>query len=541
MTDERLGPEILSTRGVPSTRRGYDKRVIDGLLSEAARHWQSLAEEHDELQTAVDEAGGLEILVREMGEVARDVGEILEAAKEAADGLRRRAREDAERLERETGAEIERLLTEADEQAFELRRDAWDSGTLAIDSAMDEADAIIEAGEQDVLRIRAHAEQESHRRVSAARKEADDIIRTARFEADRLLNQAREVAQQIIDKAWEDEGEHEPVASGPVSPERRRELLEEIERLRSQRSIEAVEVFDTDPPPPDRSPQPVVDREPEGIDLSDELAAEVEQLRGSGSPEVVKISTSEPMQFGTEDDVGTLFEALRTTGEVEPVGGASEPDDEEDLSADPFELRDQLIIPVVNDGTREAKRRIVDLQNIALDGLRGSGWTPDTSQIATELRSAIEPMIFTAASAGATAAGPLAGVAGAMSEPGRRAPGLAGEMAESLAGQLAAVLESGGGPEMEAAAVSRVFREWRTDGAERWSRRIALAAYHDSLLAAMRDGGVEQVVGVATGSACDECPGRDGSPWTPGGAPPAGTAVPPAHMDCSCSIRPALR
>jgi hypothetical protein len=325
------------------------------------------------------------------------------------------------------------------------------------------------------------------------------------------------------------------MAPDPVSPERRRQLLDEIERLRSQRTIETIEVFSTDPAP--RAEPAAAEIEPDGIDLSDELAAEVEQMRGSEPPEVVKIMTNEPVQFGTDDDVGTLFEALRTTGEVEAV--TPEPEEQEPLSTDPFELREQLLVPVVNGGVREVKRRIVDLQNLALDGLRGSGWEPNAPAIMGELRGAIEPMIHKAASAGATAAGPLAGVHGAMSEPGERSPRLVAEMAASLSGGLSGSLEGGGGPEMEAAAVSRIFRDWRTDTGERWVRRIATAAYHDSLLAALGDGGVDRVVGVATGSACDACPGREGVPWVPGGQPPNGTTVPPATLDCTCSFIPA--
>jgi cell division septum initiation protein DivIVA len=535
MTDERLGPEILSTRGVPSARRGYDKRVIDALLSEAAKHWETLVGEHDALRVSVEESGGLEFLGREMSEVARDVGEILEAAKEAADGMRNRAREDADRLERDSKTEADRVLAEADAQAFDLRSDAWESGMGAIDSAHDEVAGIVEAGKDDALLIRANAEKESHRLVAQAKKEADDLLRTARYEADRQLNQAREVAQQIIDKAWEEETADESMPPDPVSPARRRQLLDEIERLRSQRAIETIEVFSTDPAP--RTQPAPVEVEPDGIDLSDELAAEVEQMRESEPPEVVKIMTSEPVQFGTDDDVGTLFEALRTTGEVEVV--TSEPDEQEPLSTDPFELREQLLVPVVNGGVRDVKRRMVDLQNRALDALRGSGWTPEAPAMMRELRGAVEPMIHKAASAGATAAGPLAGVHGAMSEPGDRAPRLVAEMAASLFGGLSASLDEGGGPEMEAAAVSRIFRDWRTDSGERWVRRIATTAYHDSLLAALSDGGVDRVVGVATGSACDECPGRDGVPWVPGGPPPDGTAVPPANLDCACSFIPA--
>lgn len=541
MADEPLGPEILSTRGVPSTRRGYDKRVVDALLAEAARHWKTLAEEHRELRERVERAGGLEFLGREMAEVAREVGSILEAAKQAADGMRARAREDADRLGEESEERAAALLAEAEHQAFQLRKDAWEVGTELMHAALDEAAAIIAGGEDDALLIRAQAEKDAHSHVAGARKEANDIIRSARYEADRQLNQAREVAQQIIDRALapDEPAGADGLPADPAAERRRRELLEEIEQLRAQRSIEAVEVFATDPMPRRRSDPEDQGIDLEGIGLSDELAAEVEQLRGTRRPEVVRIRTNEDVRYGTEDDVGTLFEALRHTDEVEPV--TAEDEEKEPLSTDPFDLREQLLVPVVNGGAREVKRRIVDLQNVALDGLRGGGWEPEAGRVLRELRSALEPMIHKAGSAGARAAWPLAGVAGAMNDPGDRAGKIVGDMAAALAGKLAAALAEGSGPEIQAAAVSRVFRDWRTDMAERWSRMIATAAYHDSLLAALSDGGIDEVVGVGTGASCDRCPGREALTWVPGGEAPNGTVIPPAQLECGCTFVPAGR
>lgn len=541
MTDERLGPDDLSTRGVPSARRGYDKRVIDALFAEAARHWRTLEAEHKDLRRKVEESGGLEFIGREMSEVAREVGAILESAKEAADGMRSRAQRDAEQVEAESTERSAEILEEAEAQAFQMRQDAWETGTEVLFAALDEAAALVAGGKEDALLIRAQAEQESHRLISNGKKEGDDLIRSARYEADRMLNQAREIGQQIIDRASAplEELEDGKGASEDVEG-RRRELLAEIEQLRSQRAVEAVDVFETAPEPTGRrAPEPEVP-DPDGIDLSDELAAEVERLRGSSEPDVVQIRTNEPVQFGTEDDVGTLFEALRTPDETEPGTDSSSSEQKEPLSADPFELREQLVLPVINPGAREVKRRVVDLQNVALDGLRGGGWEPHAPTIARELRHALDTMIHKSASAGATAAGPLAGVSGATSSPGERANRLTGEMAAALVGSLAAALEEGTGPEIQAAAVSRVFRDWRTDRGERWVRRIALAAYHDSLLAALAEGGVDQVVGVSSGPGCSECPARDGVPWVPGGPAPNGTSVPPARLDCACSFIPAL-
>ena len=533
MADDDLGPETLTTRGVPSARRGYDRRVIDAILSQASDRWQKLQDEHDELKAAVEKSGGLEFLGRELGAIGKEVGAILASAQEAADGLRTRAREEAERLEGEASEAVEAELSEAQRHVFDLRKDAWETGMDLLESAAAEAARIISDGKEDALLIRAQAEKEGHKRLAATEREATDIVRNARYEADRQLNQAREMARRMIDRAAAPSMEEDDEAAGskpePVSEERRRELIEEIERLRAQRSIASVEVFATEPRATAVPDTPAV--EPDGIDLSDVMAAEAARLRGE--PEVIKVRVDPPAEtaaFGTNDDVGTLFEALRTTGETERVVV------EEQLPTDPFELRDQLLLPVINAGVRGVKRRIVDLQNIALDGLRGSGWEPHPPGIAEELRATLEPMVHKAGSAGAKAAGPLAGIFGALSDPGDRAGSLVGGIAAALSGQLSASLEDTSGPEPAAEAVSRVFRHWRNDDAERWVRLVATAAYHDSLLAALSSGGVGRVVAIPSGSPCDECPGPAGSTWRPGRRPPKGTKVPPAHLNCACTF-----
>ena len=94
------------------------------------------------------------------------------------------------------------------------------------------------------------------------------------------------------------------------------------------------------------------------------------------------------------------------------------------------------------------------------------------------------------------------------------------------------------GPLEVAAAVSRVFRAWRADEAEHWVRTVAYAAYHDSLLAGLAVSGVKQVVPVAAGLLCAECPAFRGVGWDPAGEPPAGVARPPANSRCVCTVVP---
>jgi len=543
MAEESLGPDYLTTRGIPTSRRGYDKRVVDAVLAEARTHWQALVDKHEELVAQVEETGGLEFLGKELTAIGQEVGEVLDAAQKAADGIRARSREEADQIQREAAATAEELVAEADQQAFDLRQDAWNSGMELLDSADAERERVLRAAKDDALLIRAQAEKDAHRHIAGAERESGDLIRQARYEADRLLNQARELAQQIIDRAaapqYLDPSDAVQV-NDPAAGAARDEILGEIDRIRTEQSIESVKVFENEPRLPSR--------DDDDVDLSDVLAADVEELWSSPEesepepapsppsprrqPEVVRVDTSPAAdQFGTDDDVGTLFEALRETGETEPVG------EEERLPADPFELREQLVLPIVNEGVRDAKRRIVDLQNEALSGLRGAGWEPDPPTIGRLLGSGLEPMILKAASAGARAADPLAGLKGSVAEPGERATQVVTSLSASLSGQLGAALEAATGPEQAAEAVSKVFRSWRDDGAQRWVRRVVHTAYHDSLLAAMRAGGVDKVAPVSgDGPTCDECPVADGGSWRPGRTPPEGTSLPPATLHCSCTI-----
>ncbi len=533
MADDEIGPEYLTARSVPSSKRGYDKRVINALLSEARDHWQQLQDEYDELKAIVEASGGIEFLGRELSAIATEVGEILSSAQQAADGMRARAREEADRIEHESREVVSSGVAEAESQALDLRRDAWDAGMDLLDSSLLEAKRAISAGKEDVLFIRAQAEKDAHRHLSAAEREASDLIRRARYESDRQLNQAREVAQQIIDRATTPqfaETGSQPMSASDFPHPHREELLAEIERLRLERSIESVEVFSTEPKVRLTDEEPIDEAlDPDGIDLSDELAAEIHEMRSE--PKTISIRVDSPTQtLGTEDDVGTLFEELRTTEEPEPNVA------EEQLPTDPFELRDRLLLPVINGGVSDLKRHIVDMQSVALDGLRRSGWTPAPGDIARDLDLLLESMTHKAGSAGATAAGPLGGLYGSVSEPGDRAGRLTASMSAALASQLTASLEDSRGPEEGASAVSQVFRSWRNDEAERWVRSVATAAYHDSLLAALRLGGISKVVALSTGAPCENCAGPEGLSWRPGREPPNGVAVPPASLGCSCTL-----
>ena len=165
MGDDDLGPEGFGTRGIPSAKKGYDKRVVDTLVAEAVERWAELKRRFDALQSEVDRAGGHEHLTRDMKAVAEEVAKILEVAKEAADGMRSRARADGDAIVAAAETRAGELIRGGEEDAFQARHDAWETGTDLLALVRETSSAIIAEAEDDALLIRAEAERESHRRL----------------------------------------------------------------------------------------------------------------------------------------------------------------------------------------------------------------------------------------------------------------------------------------------------------------------------------------------------------------------------------------
>ena len=86
--------------------------------------------------------------------------------------------------------------------------------------------------------------------------------------------------------------------------------------------------------------------------------------------------------------------------------------------------------------------------------------------------------------------------------------------------------------------MSRVFRAWRTDEAERRLRALAYRAYHEGVLAGLAALGVKAVTAVTEGRLCAECPAASGAVWDPTRPLPAGVMLPPAHPECVTTIVP---
>ncbi len=355
--------------------------------------------------------------------------------------------------------------------------------------------------------------------------------------------------EPVVDAVPEPAAATEPAVDaepGPVA------VSERVVDVEPERVVDAV-------PEPVAATEPAVDAEPEPAANSEpEPGTEPEP---AAEPEPPLEAEPAPGGEGIDD----LFSRLRGGGSATPavvVASAPEPEpvpepapapprERPPLRAvpaaagpDPFELRDRLLLPLTNKALRDAKRAIVDIQNVVLEELRTSGgeWSPEPGAFVAELGPTLAELSSASRSAGALAAAELSGADRPpdLAEPEtQEGPDVSAALREGLTQVLGRSAEAGGGPRQQSATVSRFFRAWRTDEAERRLRHAAFAAFHRGLLDACAELGVPAVAGRADGRTCAACPASTGEPWRPRDEPPNGTAIPPAHDDCSCTVVPA--
>lgn len=544
-----LGPATLSTRGLPTARRGYEKKSVDALVAISVERWAELERRYRLLMDEVDKVGGADHLVRDLTAIGDEVGRILEAANDAATALRERARDDAERVRTqaqqeadkatsEAGDLAQRTLADAEAAAFEVRQAAWEQGVALVDGAATRATRLVTAAQDEVLKFRSEGERESHRRVASTRKETEDMVRAARVEAEHHIARARMLAAEILERA-------ELGFDGDLdaTERRRKAVLTDLELIEAGRSIADVTVLPAEPAPdpnallepvdPGAAEVPEDEPEPDArVDFSESLMADVEQIRRGGeespTPRVTDQTAEEPRIRRPElGEIGSLFEALRSTAEHQVGAGGQS-------GEDPLVVRDRRLMGLHNAALRDVKRRIADLQDRAIAGLEQGEWSPASEAIGSDLTALLEPFMARAASAGADEARKATGVEPVIPKAAR-ARSMVGTMAGELGSQLRTALSRGGASADRITAVRSVLRTWRVDDAERWVASILIAAFNDAMIASLEAGGFDRLRGVPSGVACTDCLGADGAVWEMAD-PPADKRVPPSDANCRCGV-----
>lgn len=657
---EPFSPDAIAQKTFTQRLRGYHPDEVGAFLEEVAGMVRELQARSDALHGRLLELGNRD-LTEEFDLISKDVGRILQDARETAEGMRKRAAADAENL-----------LEEAQKASTALRSDAWMASDKLLQDSAKEAAAILQAAERDALVITSEAEREAHHRQNAVRRESEETVRAAKLEAERVLMDARSRADELILSAGRKVTAAEERAESLET--RRTEMLEELESARQTISnlegeIEKRREALAGPSPEEvesstvklltgsnreagkdedrtvwseghevvkivRPPKRIVDPPLEPVD-ADAMAAEVARLRTpvaeadrpSTEPEVPEEHThepvpetpveapvsetpveapvpetpaeapevpvavapaadvAEPVEISPEagipaadipvppvNEIDDLFARLRRVEEVTPeavpaassdAGDSLEVDvPVEETSgpavadrpashpagvADPFDLRDRLLLPVTNRVLRGVKRELTEAQNIALEELRleDGNWEPAASTLSDRLVDVVGELLSDSYTCGWAAAAELTETELVPGGPGPGDPAdSAGWFAEALTGAVVEALaeshRDGRGPRQAAASLSRVYRSWRTDEAERRVRDMASRSYHRGLIDGFGAAGLAEALWLVAGRGCTVCrQAAEAGAVALGVAFEDSVTEPPAHNDCGCTLLPA--
>jgi DivIVA domain-containing protein len=328
----------------------------------------------------------------------------------------------------------------------------------------------------------------------------------------------------------------EQAVAGQAGPE---QLEAEGIGAASDAEIDAESPLEPSPPEPtvgEQEPEDRAEQEPE------DRAEQMDEPTSEAQEEVVDHDT------GRFEELSGLFARLREPS-VEPSAPKERseaavadlqpepaPEPKRPVAAyqgDPFELRARLLLPVSNRALRNIKRQLTEAQNEALEELRLSegDWEPDGPALGTRLRPDLVVLSAESFSAGHAAAMEMSGERFKRPSTPKTEPevdwiaGLLGDLSHALGEGR----RQGQGARQLGASVSRVFRAWRTDEAERRVTELASSRYHVGLSEVLMENGFS-TMWVVSGRGCTTC--RTNAESVPGDW----VSLPPAHGNCDCTL-----
>lgn len=486
---------------------------------------------------------------------------------------RRAAREDAEHLRTDAWHTSEELLRQAQHEARRVIEAAERDSLSVLGEAEREAHRLSAAGRREAEDVTRAAKMEAERINAEAIARHNEILETARRQAEAAQERARALEQRRQELMAELETLRSSLSRMEGELDERRTRLDQTATDDAPDELiparvgrpdddhgetwepgETVRVIPrrrtTTPPQATGDPEQVVEeamrrRPPEVpvkvVATGDAAADNVEEasLVPEAGPAVAEAPPIGPPEVGAPpaaDEVSDIFSRLRgepptlsqnPLAEVVAEPPARKPKPAAVSSLDPFELRQRLLLPVSNRALRNIKRQLTEIQNDALEEVRISGgnWEPQPSAMEEQLRPDIVVLLAESFSMGHSAAEEMMGTS--FPRPPTPARDEASGLAVALADQLTQVIDDGGeGGRELAGAVSRVFRGWRSDEAERRVADLASSAYHDGLRATMA-GSQHSLGWVVAGRGCARC--REIAEKAEG-------AAPPLHPGCGCTL-----
>ena len=260
----------------------------------------------------------------------------------------------------------------------------------------------------------------------------------------------------------------EPVVEPPVVPTSAE--VDELDQAKADEDAAAAPEAAGDPDPVDdlfarlRTPSTAASRG----------TAAAEQPDVSAEPESAEATPPNPpssASFVAESD------SEQESPHVEPVAPATQ-----DSAPDPWQARNEALLPITNQALREVKRQIVDVQNSVLEDLRTqpSGWRPERSVFAPVEQGEVAEIEERCAAAGFTAAAVATGrdvdYVPSVKPPGDSVGAMLDDLWRDVVDAIATAESDG--PRQTNAAVGRIFRAWRTDEAERRLQTLARSVYN---------------------------------------------------------------
>ncbi len=554
--------------------RGYDKADVDGAVKSLKKQIAELTSQRDDLAGTLAAHSGVPA---DYDQFALEVAGVLKAAEEAAGALTAK-----------TEVEVTELLEQAKAEAASIVDQARAEAEVAVANAEDDVRIVRAEAEREAHRLVAAAKKEADDVLRVARMESERLHTDATTESDRMLGEAREAADAAQARAHALEVRRDELLSELESvrstvsrlegeiDERRGELEtapepapvpapdpEVVELTGQEESYGGVRVIPApaDAEEPDTGPvgEPV-----ETMDVVEEVRRLKEEPESAPEPEVEPPPTTEaqpaevepevvpePDSGTPEDGLSDLFASLRggseepeaeepePAAEVEPQpepldpepelrGQSTEPAFREDPAEveKAVEQRDRRIIPITNGALRGVKRELADAQNESLEGIRKESdtWRPSRTELSEHLEPTLLLVRDSARRSGAEWAAERLGTDFTVSgSPDMGDSVMAGDLAASIERALDRGTDAAG----KGAEVSRVFRSWRSDSAERHLRAEALKAFHRGIQEAVSAAGHD--VAVHQSRACSTCAETVES---------GEVVLPPIHDGCSCILLP---
>ena len=146
----------------------------------------------------------------------REIDEVLESARLAAQRIRASAEVDVSESVESGHQRAQEIIAEAEDEAFTLRQVAWEAATEMLVTVRSEVAELRAEAERDALQIIDDAERRAMRKLAAARRDSENVLQTARVEYDRLV----ELASAASAEADADgEGGGEVPAAGGSEPD----------------------------------------------------------------------------------------------------------------------------------------------------------------------------------------------------------------------------------------------------------------------------------------------------------------------------------